>query len=253
MRQHVRRLLAFTLATGALGPALAAPATAEPQTTPAAELLERSIAYHDPDGRWANGAFRIEIAGTRPLAGATLTSIVIDNAAGRFSMQRERNGRRIETTVTGNDCWTTLDGSSDYSESDERRFGLGCDAMKRQRDYHLYLYGLPMKLRDAGVRLDPDAQRVEFEGRDVWQLRVTYDPEVGTDTWHFFLGLDTAALVGYRFNHDEAANDGETIVLDREIEGAGLRLPKVRSWTRNADGELLGTDVIQSIEWLGRE
>lgn len=254
MRHPMGRILALAFACAAASQLAAGPATAPPAQDPsAAELLDRSIAHHDPEGRWATGIFRLQIASTRPLAGPTFTTIVVDNAAGRFSMERERRGRRIETTVSGDECWTKLDGSSEYSAEDEQRFSLACDAMKRQRNYHLFLYGLPMKLRDAGVRLEPAAQRVQFEGREVWQLRVTYDPEVGTDTWYFFLDLQSAALVGYRFNHDEAANDGETIVLDREIEGGGLRLPKARAWTRNADGELLGTDVLQSIEWLGRE
>lgn len=250
MRYFFVRIAAMALASVAPTPGI----EAVPQDLPsAAELVDRSIAHHDPDGRWATGRFRVQIAGTRPLAGATLTTIVIDNAAGRFSMERERNGRLVETTVAGDECWTRLDGSSDFTPAEAERFGLSCDAMRRQRDYHVYLYGLPMKLRDPGARLDPATLRVSFEGREAWQIKVTYDPEIGTDTWYFFLDVDTAALVGYRFNHDDAANDGETIVLHREIEGGGLRLPKARSWTRNTDGELLGTDVIQSLESLGDE
>lgn len=223
------------------------------QAPTAEELLARTIAYHDPQGLWATGVFRLQIAGTRPLAGVTMTTITLDNAAGRFSMERVRNGRTITSTVVGDRCETLLDGSSDFTPQQEQRFGLGCEAMQRQRNYHLFLYGLPMKIRDPGARLDPEAKAVTFEGQAVWQLRLTYDPEVGTDTWYFFLDQSTYALVGYRFHHDEAAGDGETIILDREIEGAGLRLPKVRSWLRNTDGELLGTDVIQELESVARE
>lgn len=244
-------------ATAAVPAAAAVPATAAQAPAaraPAAEeLLARTIAYHDPQGLWATGVFRLQIAGTRPLAGVTMTTITLDNAAGRFSLERVRNGRTVTSTVIGDHCDTRLDGSKEYTPQDERRFGLSCEAMLRQRNYHLFLYGLPMKTRDPGARLDPEAQTVAFEGRDVWRLRLTYDPAVGTDTWYFFLDQATYALVGYRFYHDEAAGDGETIILDREIEGAGLRLPKVRSWLRNTDGELLGTDVIQELESVARE
>lgn len=220
---------------------------------PAQEVLSRSIAYHDPAGIWTAGAFRYRIVGTRPLAGPTFTTIVIDNAAGRFHLERERFGRMIETTITGEDCWTRLDGSSEYSEAEAERFGLSCESMLTTRDYHVYLYGLPMKLRDAGTEIDPDATRTTFEGHDVWQVRVTYDPEVGSDTWYFYFDPSTWALTGYRFYHDEEAGDGEYIVLDREVEGGGLRLPKVRAWYAHGDDRHVGTDTIQAIERLDRE
>jgi hypothetical protein len=248
-----RQRLFPSLAVIAIAAATCLAAAAPAAQMPAGELLELSIAYHDPDGLWESGSFRFRIAGTRPLAGPTFTGAIIDNESGRFHLERERMGRTIESTVTGDECWTRLDGSSEFTEQEAERFGLGCDAMKRMRDYHTYLYGLPMKLRDAGTRIDPEATRTAFEGRDVWQLRVTYDPEVGADTWYFYFDLETYALVGYRFYHDEAANDGEYIVLDREASGGGLRLPKVRAWYTHGDDRLLGTDTIQSIERLSRD
>ena len=226
---------------------------ASPQMPSAADILQHSIDYHDPQGLWSWNSFRIQLAGTRPINGPTLTEIVIDNVAGRFTMQRDRYGQLIETAVTGDECWTKLDGSSEITPEQAERFRLSCEQMRGERDYHTFLYGLPMKLRDRGTLLHPDAIRTEFQGQDVWQVRITYDPEVGTDTWYFYIDPWSFALVGYRFYHDEAANDGEYIVLDRITEGGGVRLSKVRSWYRNSDDQLLGTDTVRSIERLSRD
>lgn len=223
-----------------------------PQTMPAAEIIAGSIAFHDPDGLWEDGSFRLELIQTRPLGGYTEVEAIIDNSLGRFWMQRERFGRVIETTVTGDECWTKLNGSSDYTEQEEQRFDLDCESMRSTRDYYTYLYGLPMKLRDGGSIIEPDAVRSEFEGDDAWQIRVTYDPEVGTDTWYFYFSPDDYSLIGYRFYHDEEANDGEYIVLDRVEEG-DLRLPKVRSWFTHAEDRHLGTDKIMAIERISRD
>ncbi len=227
--------------------------TANAQMPPAVDILQHSIDYHDPQGLWSWNAFRLQIAGTRPIAGPTLTEIVIDNAAGRFTMARDRYGLLIETAVSGDECWTKLDGSSEFSPEQAERYRLSCEQMRGQRDYHTFLYGLPMKLRDRGTIVDPEAIRTEFQGGVVWQVRVTYDPEVGTDTWYFYIDPRSFALVGYRFYHDETANDGEYIILDRIIEGDGMRLPKVRSWYRNDNDELVGTDTLRSIERLSRD
>lgn len=224
------------------------------QSAPSAEeILAASIAHHDPDGVWDSGSFRLEITGTRPLAGPTFTRVVIDNTAGRFHYERERWSQLIESTVTGDECYSRLDGSDELTEQQIERFGLSCEAMRRTRDYHTYLYGLPMKLRDPGTIIDPTVEMTTFEGREAWQIRVTYDPEVGSDTWYFYFSPEDHALIGYRFYHDEAANDGEYIVLDRTVEGGGIRIPKVRTWFTHGDDRLLGTDTVRSVERLDRD
>ena len=53
------------------------------QMPPAVDILQHSIDYHDPQGLWSWNAFRLRLAGTRPIAGSTLTEIVIDNAVGQ--------------------------------------------------------------------------------------------------------------------------------------------------------------------------
>ena len=244
-RPHVALAFALAALVG-LAP------TGTPQTMAASEVLASSIAFHDPQGLWEDGSFRIELVQTRPIGGYTEVEVILDNSIGRFWMQRERLGRVTETTVTGDECWTKLNGSSEYSEQDAERFGLGCEAMQRTRNYYSYLYGLPMKLRDAGTIIAPEAQRAEFEGSDSWEVRVTYDPEVGTDTWYFYFSPDDYALIGYRFYHDEEANDGEYIILDR-IEEGEMRLPKVRSWFTQQDDRLLGTDKIMALERISRD
>lgn len=214
------------------------------------ELLARSIDYHDPRGRWLHSSWRLELLGTRPLAGATETTIILDHVDGRYHQERRRDGRLIEATVTGDECWVRVDGSSELEPEQIEEYRLTCPTLRSTRDAHAYLYGLPMKLRDEGARIAPEAHRDRFAGRDVWSLRVTYDPEIGGDTWYFYFDPESHALVGYRFYHDETAGDGEYVVLDREVQGDGLRLPKVRTWYTNAEGRLLGTDTIRSLERL---
>jgi hypothetical protein len=129
---------------------------------------------------------------------------------------------------------------------------LSCESLRWTRDFYLYVWGLPMKLVDPGVRLG-EVSRTRTEGGDVLRLRVTFDPEVGTDVWDFDFDPRTHALVGYRFFHDEAAGDGEWIGVEGEAVGAGLRLPRTRAWYMNADDEYLGRDRLESVELLSAD
>ena len=116
-----------------------------------------------------------------------------------------------------------------------------------KRNFHVYLWGLPMKLRDPGTRLDPAVKDTRFGGKPALQLRVTYDERVGRDTWYFYLDPKTHALLGHRFHHDESKGDGEYTVFSGEVSGAGLRLPQVRKWYRNQGGAHFITHTIESI------
>jgi len=213
----------------------------------AADLLDRAIAYHDPDGRWARGAFEITELASRPDGTDHHNVLRFDNARGRFELETSVDGRAVNLVVENDTIVVRLDGRANLSAGELERYRLKPGQVLSRRNRDLYLWGLPMKLKDPGTRLDPRVTETHFEGRAVYQLRVTYDAAVGSDTWYFFLDRETCALVGHRFHHDEAAGDGEYAVLSGEISGQGLRLPRVRQWYTNKDKAPVITHTIQSI------
>ena len=217
-------------------------------TLSAAEMLERSIGYHDSEGRFATSAIAIELSESRRNESVRKTSIVIDNSHSRFEMRRIADDEReVYVLIEGDNVKVYLDGSTDFSKEEAEQYRLASEQAQRTRNYYIYLYGLPMKLLDPGTRLDPKTREKEYQGHAVYELKVSYDAEVGQDTWYFYLDRETYALVGYRFYHDESKNDGEYIVLEGEANGAGLKLAKTRKWYRHTDDGFLGTDTIESV------
>lgn len=226
-------------------------AEADTGSTPpaAAELLERSIAHHDPLDRWSHGIFELSIGESSPDGSERATEVLIDNLRGRFEITSTRDGTPVEGHLDAHTCAWRLNGSEEITDDQREKFRLTCDRLHRVRNYYVFLWGLPMKLTDPGTRLDDTVEATEFQGREVWSLRVTYDPEVGTDTWYFYFDPKDAALVGYRFYHDESAGDGEYIILDdTTIEADGLIVPARRTWYTNRDDELVGTDTLHSLQ-----
>ena len=213
----------------------------------AKELLDRSIAYHDPHGSWGLGAFKIAEYASRPDGTGSRNVLRIDNARSRFELESSVDGRALTLLVESDRVVARLDGRAKLSADEVERYRLRPEQALWRRNRDLYLWGLPMKLRDPGTRLDPRVKETRFEGRAVYQLRVNYDAGVGSDTWYFFLDRNTCALVGHRFHHDESAGDGEYAVLSEEISGQGLRLPRVRRWYTNKGREPVITHTILSI------
>jgi hypothetical protein len=213
----------------------------------AKELLDRSIAYHDPQGSWDRGAFEIAEVASRPDGTGHRNVLRFDNARGRFELDGSVDGRALALAVENDRVVARLDGKANLSAEELERYRLNPAQVLTRRNRDLYLWGLPMKLKDPGTRLDPRVEAVHFAGRAVYQLRVTYDAGVGSDTWYFFLDRETCALVGHRFHHGESAGDGEYAVLSEEIRGHGLRLPRVRKWYTNKGNEPVITHTILSI------
>jgi len=227
---------------------VSAPLVAQPRS--AEELLAKAIAYHDPDDLWRQGIWRLTLGETRPDGTVRRTVLILDNPAGRFDYSTQDRDDRIEGSLTNDGCSLRLNGSSTFSEEERERHRLTCERLERMRNYYTYLWGLPMKLRDPGTRLDAVVGSDTFGGSTVTVLRVGYEEPVGKDTWYIYLDPSSYALVGYRFFHDESANDGEYIHLEQEVETESLRIPRVRAWYTNADQRYLGTDTLESLERL---
>lgn len=209
------------------------------------ELLERTLAYHDPDGDWMQQRVALVIE-TGYADGRTRTrECEIDFASADYRSVREEKERRIVTEVAGNgDCNFQVDGNADIGPATAAEFGLDCDRAKNMRDYLSYLWGLPMKLRDAGTVLRPEVVETVFQDQPVLALTVTYEAGVGTDVWRFFVEADTGRMVGYAFGHADDASDGEWIALEGEVKIGTARIPQRRHWYRSADDGFLGTDTL---------
>ncbi|MFQ5743530.1 MAG: DUF6503 family protein [Acidobacteriota bacterium] len=218
------------------------------QKSAAEGLLDRAIAYHDPDGIWSRKPLRFDIKMGHSEWWDRNVDLFVDNASGIFELHMTWHEDIIEVTRRG-DTWTTkLNGSESITREDREKHDLEPEQLSYWSNYFLFLLGLPMKLKDPGTILDPGPTAMTFQGREVLAIRATYEPEVGTDTWYLFFEPGTGRLLGCQFFHDQDKNDGDTMVFEGEVVVGGLRLPKRRTWYSNSDGSLRGTDTIRSVQ-----
>jgi len=191
----------------------------------ATAILEKSIQHHDPKGQWSSFNHVMEFVSERPKRPGRKSMVTIDNNRGYFNLAEDGS----EMTVTMNECTEIPEGKT-------------CENMKRIRDYYLYLWGLPMKLKDKGTVLDPFVKQEKFEGTECYVLRVPYEE----DTWFFYIDKATFAMKGYMFYKDEPARKGEVIYLVGVERVGDMRIPKNRKWVTTPDGKFLGTDILMS-------
>jgi hypothetical protein len=214
------------------------------QTITATELLDKAIAFHDPNDLWRSFDGKLFITMAYPDGRERHSEVHIDIPKQYFEITAKTEDHTIKQTLDKGDCVLMLNGSTDISEEDIKTHRLSCERAKFMKDYYLYLYGLPMKLRDKGTNLDPLVEAKTFKGKEYLVLKVTYDKEVGEDIWYFYFDPTNYAMEVYQFFHDENKNDGEYILLGGLENVSTIKMPKVRAWYYNKDDKYLGTDTL---------
>ncbi len=233
---------AATIATFFLAACAVDRTPADPPST-GPELIDAAIAYHDPGGQWPSFRHTLVIDQSRPDGSVRTANIHMDVRRGGYRYEEDTADGPLVKGTDGGDCFATVGGEAPTAEQVEA-LRLDCPGIGRMRDYYLYLWGLPMKLRDPGTNIDPAIGDGEFDGLAARVAKVTYDPEVGSDIWYFYFDPDTYRMMGYRFHHDESAGDGEYILLSGERQVLDMKIPVQRRWFMNADDRYLGTDIL---------
>lgn len=217
------------------------------QSLSAEEVLEKAIAYHDPNSNWASLNTTFKVVMETPSRPKRTSTIQVNFPEQKFTLDVEQDGNSYAYYFDKDSCEIRLNGSTDFSQDEAEEFRLNCERGQFMKDYYTYLYGLPMKLKDPGTHLNPEVQKRTFKNKEYLVLNVTYDSEVGTDEWYFYFDPSTYAMEVYQFYHDESKNDGEYILLEGLEEINGIKMPKTRAWYVNKDDKYLGTDTLEKI------
>lgn len=208
------------------------------------QLLENAIAYHDPHSNWTTFQGKLHITMSTPDGKERQSAVHIDLPKEYFQLISVKENIQLERTLDKETCTLKLNGKTSLSEEETKKHRLTCEGAYRSKNYYTYLNGLPMKLKDVGTIIHPATEKKVFKGKTYLVLKVSYEEEIGTDVWYFYLDQETYALQLYQFFHDESKNDGAYALLSGEEEISGIKMPKTRAWYNNKDDAYLGTDLL---------
>lgn len=219
----------------------------EAQKIAGQELLNKAIAYHDPNNVWPTFKGQLDITMQSPEGKERASAIKLDLPKQYFELTSSQDGNTTTQILDKGECTLLLNGKMELTDEDIKTHKLDCDRVRSMKNYYTYLYGLPMKLKDPGALISPEVQLKSFNGKEYLVLNVKYEEGVGKDSWYFYFDPKTFAMEVYQFFHDESTNDGEYIVLSGLENGMGIIIPKTRAWYYNKDDTYLGTDVLTKV------
>lgn len=209
------------------------------------QLLDKSIAYHDPENNWARLDADFNFKTIMADKSERTRTVSINNKKGEFNFDSQYEEGHLEYHVKNNKGIAKWNGKTTVPEDMAKKYRISDDRAMMYRNYYTYLYGMPMKLKDPGTQMQSTVKRVEFYRKTYDRIKVHYDPSVGKDTWYFYFNTDTYALGAYQFYKDESKNDGEYILLEETKIINKVKIPSIRHWYYNNDQKFLATDILE--------
>lgn len=201
------------------------------QAISSSEILKKSIQYHDPNSEWKTLKAKLYFTETRPDGEDRKSNIAIDNQKGLVKINR-----------SGDVYGMLLD--SCFIEAGD----VECSQAEKMRNYYLYLWGLPMKLLDAGTPIEQEVTEENYENIPCYVLKVSYEK----DTWFFFISKSNYKMEAYKFMFNDKPGKGEFIKLKGESNLGNMKIPSERSWNTIPENKYLGTDILTSSEALNK-
>ena len=217
------------------------------QTLSASEIINKSIAYHDPNGKLVSNEVTLHLTETRPNGSDRKSEVRFNLKKEKFQLTQLKDNHKIQSIYKCGKVSFLVDGKKEISKDIKEKYKLDSDRVEMLKNYYQYLWLLPLKLNDEGTNFNPLVKKADFFGKESLEIRVTYDPSVGADVWYFYFNPNTFALQGYRFYHEEEKNDGEYIILDGETSYNGVRIPKTRKWYTHKEYKFLGADILDEM------
>ena len=166
------------------------------------ELLNRALSYHDLEENWSTLKTRIYLSSADTAGRKQNFEIELDNSTGYFAHISHKDGKEVVKGFANGKEFYLLDGKQEITPEDRKKYKLTPESLKWVHSFYPYLYGLPMKLTDDGVKVTEAGNLEEIEGKQYKVLEVNFDPSVGSDNWFFYLEPATYAMKAYRFNQE---------------------------------------------------
>jgi len=205
------------------------------------DLIQRSIEYHDPNGKWIHFKSSIHIDASLWKSEETkekiTTELFFDNRNGVFKQYFLMNKIKLKGEVSNDTCYNQA--LTEIPEENATQYAkmLGCKGITLSKDYYSYLIGLPMKLLDAEAIVNDTIFERTYNEIKYDVVKVNYEPFDKNPSWYFYFNKNNHALELCKFTSREDENKGgEYIIYNQEKDIQGMKLRNQQVWLHNNSG-----------------
>jgi len=211
----------------------------------AREVLQKSIAWHDPEGNWDKVQMKLHIQEPRLNNPDRRSIIMLDNATGAFRLERNRKDH-ITTHIITDDgvAVTLLDDAEIKDPLVIKEYRLEPNRNGLYRKFYSSLVGLPMSLTDEKIVQYGGVTNEFFNETNSLKVPLVLNDGVFSNHWNLYIAQDDYRLSGVEMYFPDDAAKGERLYFDQIIIVEAMRLPRMRHWHGISDDSYSGSDII---------
>lgn len=192
------------------------------------EILEKSITFHDADNLWSglNTILKIESQSVFNEYNRDTIQLGFDILNDEFRYENYRTNEAI--SFKKGVCRSIMSPRKEL-----------CESKGWTKNFYTYIWGLPMKLKDKGTKLNTVVVDTVFFETPCHALNVKYEAE----DWLYFINKESFKLEGFQFVFNNDASKGEYVRNIGSTDLSGMNVPTQRIWY-DLKGKELGTDIV---------
>jgi hypothetical protein len=208
----------------------------------AEEILEKSIQFHDPDGKWKSFSGALKLIFTNPTGYTAGTEIIeIDVTSDFYKCTRIQGGIQYVKGIKDGKSFISFNGDSHPTANQIEEFGLNNDQIEQMKDWHFFHFGKMMFLKEIGAELLGEVTKKEFNGRECYQITLNVPEEMvkiqslkGKNIFH--LDASNFELAGFQ-------NSVGTAFYNGSLEINGIKTAIVGRYFSPDNNDFFGVDL----------
>ena len=210
----------------------------------ASELVEKSIKFHDPEGKWNNFSGKVALTNIDPSGNSFGTEIIeIGVAEDFYNWTRLAGGMKISRGIKDGKIFYSVNGNSNPSPQQIKDFGLVESEILMMKEWHYFHFGKLAHFKSGGSVLQEKVTRNNLKGNECFLITYTGDSSKVTLPWWageigFYIDSKTFAIAGMNWS---SLNSYET--MEGYLDINGIKLPRVRNFYTKEDDLLQYVDV----------
>jgi len=215
------------------------------------ELWEKTIAYHDPHGKWDSYEGIMHMVTVIGKNRVVEEVIEINKAENYYKCTRIDGDVKAIKGIKNSKFFCAINEDTDPSEELIKKYGLTKDNTSGFKEHHTCHFGLPMELKTSGITVEDKVVVVEFDGRKCYALTFIGMADRVTQAYYegkliLYVDMFTFAMRGIDSEPTEYPKN--YTILSGVIEVNGIKIPHVKSTFRSEDDIHLWSSIYTTIK-----
>lgn len=230
--------------------------SAQEVTITGKELWAKTIAYHDPQGKWATFSGKVHLVTTFSNGTSSEEELEVRKPDDFYQSTRIAGNVKAVKGIKNGACFNAVDGNNKPSAAQIEEYYLDCEnVLQFMKEHHSCHLGLPMELKTPGVEAEGKVTWENFQGRKCYALKLIGTPQAVkhpyyAGTWILYIDPVTYAMRGMRVQTEAFKAMGFYncyIVAMGELEVGGIKMPQIRNYFSEDDSYAL-TDAFTLVK-----